>query len=582
MNFRHKLGKFLVEAGVVSEAAIEKALEEQRRGGGRLGATLVSLKLCTEEQIRTALNDQMGVEVVNLEDVVPDPNLQNLLSIELIRKYEVIPIKCENRKLWVAMMDPYNLTAIDDIRFKTGFSRLVIATCTEGDFKRYIEEHLETKGLIDEILQGGDFYNKAIEQLEDVELREPGEDEPTSAALLAHELRLASTQSPIVTLCNFLLVEAINRRASDIHVEPYATSLRIRLRVDGRLRTILSPPKRLAPAITARLKVMSDMDITIRRIPQDGHLAVNYQGQVIHFRVSTIPTVYGEKSVLRLLKKDNKLETLHQLGFDPDDIKLFEHCLNAPFGMILITGPTGSGKTATLHSGLNLISNSELNIVTLEDPVEATLPGINHIPVNKRGGMNFADGLRSILRQDPDVIFLGEIRDTEVATIAMRAAQTGHLVLSTLHTNNAVESIVRLLDMGIPHYVITSTLLLVMAQRLVRKVCDVCAEFVEPTSENLDFLGIAPEDSANVILRKGTGCSACMESGYRGRTAIYELIKITDEIKELIRKGASSQELLECARVDGTRSLFEAGREKVLHGITTIDELKKTLYVEND
>lgn len=580
MNYRHKLGKFLVETGVVDETAIEKALAEQRRGGGRLGAILVELKLCTEAQIRNALHDQMGVEVVNLDEVEPDPNLQNLLSVELIRKYEVIPIKCEDRKLWVAMMDPYNLVAIDDIRFKTGFSRLVITTCTEGDFTRYIEEHLETKGLIDEILQGGDFYNKAIEQLDDVELNEPSDDEPTSAALLAHELRLASTESPIITLCNFLLVEAINRRASDIHVEPYSTSLRVRLRVDGRLRTILSPPRRLAPAITARFKVMSDMDITIRRVPQDGHLAVDYQGQVIHFRVSTMPMVHGEKTVLRLLKKDSKLETLYQLGFDEADMATFEACLNAPHGMLLVTGPTGSGKTATVHSGLNLIGNSELNIVTLEDPVEATLPGINHIPVNKRGGVTFSDGLRSILRQDPDVIFLGEIRDPEVASIAMRAAQTGHLVLSTLHTNNAVESITRLLDMGIPNYVLTSTLLLVMAQRLVRKVCDVCAEFVEPTSEDLDFLRIDQDDAENVILRRGNGCSACMESGYRGRTAIYELVQISSEIKELIRKDASSDELFECARSNGTRSLFEAGRDKVLHGITTIDELRKTLYVE--
>lgn len=576
---RRHLGEVLVRAGVVRERDIERALGVQRVKGGRLGSLLVELELCTEEAIRTALHEQLKVEVVDLQRIRPDPGLFDLLSTELIHKYRAVPLKKENRKLWIAMVDPYNLVALDDIRFHTGLSQLVVAVCTESDFKRFVGEHLVRGKAFEEVLKGGDFYNQAIKSLQaDEDFQELLEDQATP--LLAHKLKLASAESPIVTLCNFFLLEAIRWQASDIHIEPYETALRVRLRVDGHLRTILSPPKKLAPAVIARIKVMSEMDITMRRVPQDGHLSVTYEGEVHHFRVSTIPTFYGEKCVVRLLRNTSHLATLDDLHFDADALGLLKRKFKAPQGLILVTGPTGSGKTTTVHAGLNHISSEEINIATLEDPVEVTFFGINHIPVNKQCGVTFASGLRSILRQDPDVIFVGEMRDPEVAAIAMQAAQTGHLVLSTLHTNSSLESIDRLRDLGIPSYLTASSLLLVMAQRLVRRVCEGCAQPYELSTAEISMLGIAPEQLATATPRIGGGCKQCMGSGYRGRVAVYELLDISKEIRERIRNQASPQAILGAARESGMTTLLDAGRNKVLRGETSPSEIRRVLTVD--
>ncbi len=578
MGGRLRLGELLVKAGLVSEGDVARALTVQRTGGGRLGATLISLRLCKEEDIRKVLREQLGVEVVNLKAIKPDAALIDLLTLDLIRKYEVIPLRREGRTLWVAMKDPYNLVALDDIRFRTGIPSLVVAICTEQDFKQFIEEHFEAKALFDEIINGRDFFNRALNYLQNQGEYEV-EEEVTPEQ--AHHLRLASTESPIVTLCNFIMMDAIRRQASDIHFEPHETAMRVRLRIDGRLQTFLNPPKRLHPAIVARFKVMSEMDITKRRIPQDGHLAVAYRGETIHFRVSTLPTIYGEKCVVRLLKKSHSLIDFEHLGLAVEARKVFTKALHAPQGLILVTGPTGSGKTTTLHAGLACLNNSEINVLTLEDPVEATLTGINHVPVSKLGGVSFTDGLKAILRQDPDVIFIGEIRDIEVASIALRAAQTGHLVLSTLHTNSAVESINRLIDLGIPPYVLSGSLLLVMAQRLLRRICESCAEADEPADELLAALGLERGQLAGARLRRGRGCPECTQTGYRGRVAVYEMLRVNKELRTLIHDQASAGELLDNARGNGLRPLFEAALEKVVNGETTLAEMQRVLIVED-
>lgn len=576
-----RLGEILIQQGVIKEWDIEQALDHQKQKGGRLGSILVNLKFCTDEQIRLALKQQMGVEVLDLQSFEPSDDVLHIIPLEMIRKYEVIPLKQDSGKLFVAMMDPYNLGAIDDIRFYTGVSRLVISTCTEIDFKKFITKHLETKSLIDEIMQEDEFYKKAIKFLSADDDEEVIEKEPEADAVetkFAHQLEIAASQSPIVTLCNFILYESVNRRASDIHIEPYETFFRVRIRVDGRLQTLLNPPRRLHPTIIARFKVISELDISNRRTPQDGHLSVEYQNETIHFRVSTLPTIYGEKCVIRLLKKDFSLHDINKIGFEERELGLVKKSLNAPQGIILVTGPTGSGKTTTLHAGLNYINNSEVNIVTLEDPVEASISGINHVAIHNKGGVTFASGLRSILRQDPDVVFIGEMRDPEVSNIAFRAALTGHLVLSTLHTNSAIESIIRLSDMGVPSYLVASALLMIIAQRLVRKVCNGCAMKHVPTDEEIAQFELTENQLKDSNIRKGKGCSVCAETGYLGRVAVYEILNVDYEMREMIRENAQTGQIYEYALKKGLKPLFQSGIYRVLTGETTFSEVNRVLF----
>jgi type IV pilus assembly protein PilB len=561
-----------VQAGVVDEAAVQRALGVQKMGGGRLGSILVRLRLCTDEQIRAALARQFDVEVVELAGFSPDPGVLNLLPTELIRKYEAVPLKLEGDTCWVAMMDPYNLAALDDIRFCTGTRRIVAVTCTEGDFERFIKENLATQSLVHEILQGGDFYDRAVSS---VQATREAEDEETPEVV--HDLKIAGEQPPIVTLCNFLLVESIQRRASDIHIEPYETYFRVRLRIDGKLHTLLTPPQRLHGPMVCRIKVMAELDISKRRIPQDGHIAIVHAGETVHYRVSTLPTVYGEKCVIRLLRKEKALQSLEKIGFDPEELAVVRRTLRLPQGLVLVTGPTGSGKTTTLHAGLAEINDTDTNIVTLEDPVEASLPGINHVQISEVGGVSFSSGLRSILRQDPDVVFVGEMRDPEVSAIAVRAALTGHLVLSTLHTNSAAETLVRLGDMGVPSYLLANALSLIVAQRLVRRVCTSCAKPYTPTDAELAELRLSADVVTRARLRRGDGCEACNGTGMRGRIAVYELHLVTNEMRELIRGGADAGRILACARAHGMTTLFEAGVRRVLEGETTIDEVRRVL-----
>ena len=570
---RKRLGELLVEAGVIKDKDVERALAVQKMGGGRLGSILLNLRLCTEEQIRDALARQLGVEIVELAKFEPDERLLKLLPIELVRKYEVLPIKREDDDtLWVAMLDPYNLTALDDVRFATGCKRLVVVSCTEEEFNRFMEEHFATQSMIKEIMDGGEFYDKVLSSVIDGDVSALESDDDSLS-----ELRIAGEQAPIITLCNFLLVESVQRRASDVHVEPYETYFRIRFRIDGRLHTLLTPPQRLHTPMIARIKVMASMDISQRRAPQDGHVTINYAGETVHYRVSTLPTVYGEKCVIRLLKKDDTLHQLDRIGFSPEELRTIQRGIRSPQGIILVTGPTGSGKTTTLHAGLNEINEPDVNIVTIEDPVEATIAGINHVQINELAGVSFATALRSILRQDPDVVFVGEMRDREVAAIAVKGALTGHLVLSTLHTNSAIESLLRLEDMELPPYLIANALIMIVAQRLVRTVCPVCSEPYAPTPAEIGEFQISDEQLMGASMRKGAGCEVCMNSGYRGRSAVYEILDINNEIRQLVRQQAPGEQIIRAASEAGMRFLYEVGIEAALKGKTTLDEVRRVL-----
>ena len=568
---RKRLGEILVDSGVVDEQMVMRALAVQEMGGGRLGSVLTKLNFCTEEQIRAALKQQMDVEVVDLGELDIDPRVMDLVPLGLIRKYEVVPLRMDNGVLWVAMMDPYNLAALDDLRFATGCKKTVVVTCTEGDFRRLLEEELETQTIMDEILDGAEFFERCMEVVDDV----PGGNGEAGEELV-HDLELASEQHPVVTLCNFLLVESIRRRASDIHIEAYENYFRVRIRIDGQLQNLLTPPKRLHSPMIARCKVMSGMDIAKRRIPQDGHIAIQYEGETVHFRVSTLPTVYGEKCVIRLLKKDTSLLSLDSIGFEPEELANVKKSISMPQGLVLVTGPTGSGKTTTLHAAIQAINEPEVNIVTLEDPVEATLPDINHVKIDENGGVTFASGLRSILRQDPDVVFVGEMRDSDVSRIALKAALTGHMVFSTLHTNSASESITRLEDMDVPRYLLAAALEMIIAQRLLRRLCSKCRVPAELTADEISEFELSEEDVQNATLTAPKGCNHC-NNGWRGRQAAYEIFRVNGELRELIRTGAKTSDLEECAQRHGMKKLFRAGVLKALQGITTLGEVRRVL-----
>lgn len=564
-----------MKSGVVDDDGVRRALSVQKMGGGRLGSILVKLQLCTDEQIRGALREQLGVEIIRLEEFKIDSAALSAVPRELILKYEAIPTQTDTETIHVAMLDPFNLTAIDEIQFATG-KRLIVVSCTESDFKQFVEEHLESQTLMEDILQGGEFYARAVEAVDTGGYNKKHNDSDADEDIV-HNLKIAGGQAPIVTLCNFLLVESINRRASDVHIEPYETYLRVRLRIDGVLQNLITPPQRLHGAMLTRMKIMAEMDIANRREPQDGHIAIRYEGETCHYRVSTIPTVYGEKCVIRLLKKDKSLTTLDSIGFGPDDLKRFKKAIALPQGLVLVTGPTGSGKTTTLHAGVSKLNVPGVNIVTLEDPVEATIDGINHVQINIAAGVTFTTGLRSILRQDPDVVFIGEMRDSEVSAIAIKAALTGHMVMSTLHTNSAAESLMRLKDMGVAHYLLANALAMLVAQRLVRRVCPDCSEPYQITEAERAEFCVTDEMFKGASLNKGRGCSNCFNTGYRGRAAVYEVLTVDNALRSLIRKEATVEAIIEQARAGGMKLLYEAGILRVLEGVTTFEEVRRVL-----
>ncbi len=559
-----RLGDLLVADGLLTAEQLKKALAEQKGSPEKIGSVLVRLNFVNEDQLIGFLSRQYGVPSITLTQLDIESDVLKLVPAPIARKYEVIPVRKMGNSLALAMADPTNVFALDDISFMTNLQVLPLVA-SQTAIKKAIDRNYESKTeAITSVLS--DMQT----DLGNVEVVEDGEE---GAKVDVFELKESADEAPVVKLVNMVLVDAIQKGASDIHFESYEKIFRIRFRMDGVLHEMLAPPKRLESAILSRLKIMSNLDIAERRMPQDGRIKLRYNTREIDFRVSTLPTIFGEKAVLRILDKDSLKLDMTQLGFDEWSLEKFSAVIHQPYGMVLITGPTGSGKTTTLYSAIHTINSPDVNIMTAEDPVEYNLKGVNQVQINEGIGRTFSAALRSFLRQDPDVILVGETRDLETAQISIRAALTGHLVFSTLHTNDCPSTIARLLDMGIPAFLVASSLLLLLAQRLGRKVCRACREPYDADEESLVPYGHVPSGKGKVQLYKGKGCATCNFTGMKGRVAIYEVMPISEELRDAILKNASTAELRSIAQSQGMRSLRQAGLMKVLEGTTTVEEV---------
>jgi len=562
-----RLGEILIKESLITQEQLQKALEFQRSNGGKLGSCLTKMGFITDDDITGVLSRQYGVPSINLKFYEIDPNVIKLIPQDTALRYQVIPLSRVGSVLTIAMTDPTNVFAMDDIKFMTGFN---------------VEPVVASESAIGEAITrfygGSDADSEELSKMmkdlvEDEELELAAEE----AELDAASLEKAAEEAPIIKLVNLILTDSVKRGASDIHLEPYETEMRVRFRIDGVLQTVMSPPLRLKDAITSRLKIMAKLDIAEKRLPQDGRIMIKYRAdgkkKELDFRVSTVPTLYGEKIVLRLLDKENLRLDMTKLGFEPDSLKKFERNILRPYGMVLVTGPTGSGKTNTLYSSVSRLNTVDTNIMTAEDPVEFQLAGINQVQMKEQIGLNFAAALRAFLRQDPNIILVGEIRDFETAEIAVKAALTGHLVLSTLHTNDAPSTISRLMNMGIEPFLVATSVNLICAQRLVRRICSNCKEELEVPEQALVDAGYTPEEAKKTKIYHGKGCSTCNKGGYKGRTGLYEVMEINDELRELILVGASALELKKKAIEQGMLTLRRSGLTKVALGLTTMEEV---------
>jgi type IV pilus assembly protein PilB len=588
-----KLGEILVRENLISPQHLREALDYQREHGGRLGFNLVKLGLVSDDMITAVLSRQYGIPSVNLDLFHIEENVLRLIPQEVAQKHSVLPLSRVGATLTLAMVDPTNVFAMDDVKFMTGLNvePVVVAEASiqEAIAKYYGSgKEIELSSLSDEVVYEGaskagnggithadlvslDTIDFDATASEDVEVLEDNEEIDLST------LSRMSEDAPVVRLVNVLLVDALRRGASDIHVEPYEKELRIRFRIDGVLYDIMHPPLKLRDALISRVKIMSKLDISEKRLPQDGRIKikvkVDARSRELDFRVSTLPTLFGEKVVLRLLDKENLMLDMTKLGFESDSLTKFQRNIAKPYGMVLVTGPTGSGKTNTLYSALQSLNTIETNIMTAEDPVEFNLVGVNQVQMKEQIGLNFAAALRSFLRQDPNIILVGEIRDFETAEIAIKAALTGHLVLSTLHTNDAPSTISRLMNMGIEPFLVATSVNLIQAQRLIRRICKDCKQEHPTPPEALIEVGFTAEEAKKLKTYKGKGCSTCNNTGYKGRIGLYEVLEVSDEIRELILIGASALELRKKAIDDGMISLRESGLHKIRSGVTTIEEV---------
>jgi len=565
-----RLGDLLVKEKVITPEQLEQASKLQKETHIRLASALVKLGFLTDEDVTNFLSRQYGVPAINLSYFEIDPAVVKLIPFETAKRYQILPLSRVGASLTIAMVDPTNVFAMDDIKFMTGFNiEPVVASessIVEGIDKAYgtsKEEELESvMQSMNELGEAGDIEVQA--ETEEMALK---------------ELEKAADEAPIVKLVNLVLTDAVKRGASDIHLEPYEKEFRVRFRIDGVLQSIMNPPLKLKDAITSRLKIMAKLDISEKRLPQDGRIMLKMQiggkKKQLDFRVSTLPTLWGEKIVLRLLDKENLRLDMTKLGFEVESLEKFQKAILKPYGMVLVTGPTGSGKTNTLYSSISQLNQPDTNIMTAEDPVEFQLGGVNQVQMKEQIGLNFAAALRAFLRQDPNIILVGEIRDFETAEIAIKAALTGHLVLSTLHTNGAPETITRLMNMGIEPFLVATSVHLICAQRLVRRICKDCAEPVEMPPQALLDEGFTPEESKNVQIMKGKGCATCNKTGYKGRTGLYEVMEVDDEIKELVLVGASALELKKKAIERGMITLRRSGLMKVAQGLTTLEEVAR-------
>jgi type IV pilus assembly protein PilB len=556
-----RLGEILLREGLITQDQLKKALLEQKNTGMRLGYTLVKLGLVEETEISKMLARQYRMPAVDLSRFEVDAKILKLLPGDVAVKHTVLPLKREGRTLTVAIADPNNVTAIEDIKFIT---RCDVFPVIAGEYtlRNAIERYYQqSEAQLQSLL-------KDIEAADDLEVVEEQEDEDVKAQDLADD-------APVVKLINGLLTDAVKRGASDIHVEPFEHELRVRYRVDGALLEVMKPPIKMRAALTSRIKIMAQLNIAERRVPQDGRIKLKFGSKVIDYRVSTLPVLFGEKIVLRILDKGNLALDLTKFGFEPQaEHNLMRAILN-PYGMVLVTGPTGSGKTTTLYSALSRINTIDVNIMTAEDPVEYNLLGINQVLVRNDVGMTFAAALRAFLRQDPNIIMVGEIRDLETGSIAIKAALTGHLVLSTLHTNDAPSTVTRMVDMGIEPFNVASAVNLIVAQRLVRRVCAECKQEHQYTEEELKALGIPLAEAQKLTFYKGAGCDSCGGTGYRGRQGLYEVMALTSSLRRMVLKGASTEELREEAVKEGMLTLRSDGMLKVKRGITTLEEVVK-------
>ncbi|MBU1367293.1 MAG: type II secretion system ATPase GspE [Candidatus Omnitrophica bacterium] len=561
---KKSLGESLVEEGIITLEQLREVKEEEKRSGTRLRKVLVNKGLIAEEDLVAFLSNKLGLPRIELSNYLISSKIIEFVPEGLARKYELIPVLKIGNRLTCAMVDPWNVFALDEVRAATGFI-IEPAVATETEIRKALNEHYGAKGTIEEIIKSIDQEKPLLEQ----------------KSIDANELQGIAEEPVVIKLVNLIIVKAIGERASDIHIEPQEDTLRIRFRVDGMLHEVDSPPKHVQSAVISRIKIMANLDIAERRIPQDGRFTVKVEGREVDVRVSCVPTIFGENVVLRLLDVSTALRGLSQLGFSKVVLENYDKLIKHPYGIILVTGPTGSGKTTTLYASLDKINTEEKNIITVEDPVEYKLSGIRQIQVNPKVNLTFANGLRSILRQDPDVIMVGEIRDFETAEIAIQAALTGHLVFSTLHTNDAASSVVRLINMGVEPYLIASSLAGVLAQRLVRTICEDCKESYEPQagSSQLKDLGLKA-DSRKLKAYRGKGCPKCMHTGYKGRVALFELLSVDDKLRKLIIDKAPQGEIKLNARSSGMVSLMADGIEKVRQGLTTIEEVLRVTQEE--
>ncbi len=567
-----RLGDLLVREKIITADQLEKALKAQKEAGpqARLGSTLVHLGFITDEEVTNFLSRQYGVPAINLQYFELDSSVVKLVPEETAKRYQILPLSRVGASLTIAMVDPTNVFAMDDIKFMTGFNiEPVVASesaIMDAIEKAYGQVEGQEGSNVDELLA-------SMGEDADVELQADQSEMDLS------ELERSAEEAPIVKLVNIILTDAVKRGASDIHVEPYEKEYRVRFRIDGVLQHIMSPPLKLKDAIISRIKIMAKLDISEKRLPQDGRIMLKMQlggrKKTLDYRVNSLPTLWGEKIVLRLLDKENLRLDMTKLGFEQDSLEKFQRAVLKPYGMVLVTGPTGSGKTNTLYSSISLLNKPDTNIITAEDPVEFQLHGVNQVQMKDSIGLNFAAALRAFLRQDPNIILVGEIRDFETAEIAIKAALTGHLVLSTLHTNGAPETISRLMNMGIEPFLVATAVHLICAQRLIRRICSECKEEVNLPPQALLEAGYTPAESKVVKIYKGKGCATCNGTGYKGRVGLYEVMDIDDDIRELILIGASAVELKKKAMEQGMMTLRRSGLAKIKEGVTTLEEVAR-------
>jgi type IV pilus assembly protein PilB len=565
-----RLGDLLVKEKVITQDQLEQATKLQKESHTRLASALVKLGFLSDEDVTNFLSRQYGVPAINLSYFEIDPAVVKLIPYETAKRYQILPLSRVGASLTIAMVDPTNVFAMDDIKFMTGFN-IEPVVASESSIIEGIDKSYGTskEAELEQVMQSMNDMGEGT----DIELQ--AEEQETELK----ELEKAADEAPIVKLVNLVLTDAVKRGASDIHMEPYEKEFRVRFRIDGVLQLIMNPPLKLKDAITSRLKIMAKLDISEKRLPQDGRIMLKMQiggkKKQLDFRVSTLPTLWGEKIVLRLLDKENLRLDMTKLGFEQESLDKFQKAILKPYGMVLVTGPTGSGKTNTLYSSISQLNQPDTNIMTAEDPVEFQLGGVNQVQMKEQIGLNFAAALRAFLRQDPNIILVGEIRDFETAEIAIKAALTGHLVLSTLHTNGAPETITRLMNMGIEPFLVATSVHLICAQRLIRRICKDCSEPVEVPVQALIDEGFTPEEAKTVQIMKGKGCATCNKTGYKGRTGLYEVMEVDDEIRELVLVGASALELKKKAIERGMITLRRSGLIKVAQGWTTLEEVAR-------